>query len=261
MAEYTQQNRILSFTSPLGPDTLLAIRFTGAEEISELFDYQVDLYADPLTTIGPSVLIGKRATLSLQVTDSGTQRYFNGIVASLDSLGGDSFFHTYRVRMVPALWLLSLNKQTRVFQDKSVLDILREVLAPYSIVPRIETQLEGREQIFINAERDYDVHVEHDAHALIGHQEHRTVTEDQYHSVGGTAVLQMKGDRTVQVKGVSSETVMGARSEKVAGIYSLEVAEIQSSKTGVIHSITAGEEIDLNAGARIVIEAFGSICL
>ena len=140
MAEYTQQNRILAFTSPLGADTLLAVRFTGSEEVSELFDYQVDLYADSQTTINSSALIGKRVTVALQVTDAGTHRYFNGIVASLESGGGDSFFHTYRVRMVPTLWLLSLNQQTRVFQDKSVLDILREVLAPYSIVPRIETQ-------------------------------------------------------------------------------------------------------------------------
>jgi type VI secretion system secreted protein VgrG len=84
--------------------------------------------------------MGKRVTLDMQVTDTGTKRYFNGIVASLEATGGDTFFNSYRVRLVPTLWLLSLNKQTRVFQDKSVLEIVKAVLSPYSIVPTVETQ-------------------------------------------------------------------------------------------------------------------------
>jgi type VI secretion system secreted protein VgrG len=140
MSSYTQTNRILSFTSPLGANKLLAMAFAGSEEISELFDFSVDVLAEPETVVDPTALVGKRVTLDLQVTDTGTQRYFNGIVASLEATGGDTFFNSYRVRMVPTLWLPSLNKQTRVFQDKTVLDIVQAVLAPYSIVPTLETQ-------------------------------------------------------------------------------------------------------------------------
>ncbi|HEY4047190.1 MAG TPA: type VI secretion system tip protein TssI/VgrG [Acidobacteriaceae bacterium] len=140
MASYTQTNRLLSFTSPLGANKLLAMGFNGSEEISELFNFSVDLLAEPETVVDPTALIGKRVTLDLQITDTGTKRYFNGIVASLEAIGGDTYFNAYRVRMVPTLWLLSLNKQTRVFQDKTVLDIVQAVLAPYSIVPTVETQ-------------------------------------------------------------------------------------------------------------------------
>lgn len=140
MAGYTQTNRILLFNSPLGANKLLAIAFRGVEEISELFHYEVDVLAEPDTVVDPSALIGKRVSVELQITDTGTKRYFNGIVSSLEGTGGDTFFNSYRVRMTPMLWLLSLNQQTRVFQDATVLDIARKVLAPYSIVPQIETQ-------------------------------------------------------------------------------------------------------------------------
>jgi type VI secretion system secreted protein VgrG len=140
MSSYTQTDRILSFNSPLGANKLLAMKFTGVEEISELFDFSVDLLAEPETVVDPAALVGKRVTANLQVTDTGTNRYFNGIVASLEATGGDTFFNSYRVRMMPTLWLLSLNKQTRVFQDKTVLEIVKAVLSPYSIVPMVETQ-------------------------------------------------------------------------------------------------------------------------
>jgi type VI secretion system secreted protein VgrG len=140
MPSYTQTNRILSFTSPLGANQLLAMAFKGIEELSEIFNFHVDLLATPETVVDPASLVGKRVTLAIQVTDTGTKRYFNGIVASLESTGGDTFFNSYRVRMVPTLWLLSLNQQTRVFQDKTVLEIVQAVLAPYSIVPKLETQ-------------------------------------------------------------------------------------------------------------------------
>ena len=140
MPGYTQTNRILRFNSPLGANTLLPMGFSGSEALSELFDYKVDLLTELDVVITPSAIVGKRVTVELQVTDTGTKRYFNGMVASIEGNGGSALFNSYRLRMVPMLWLLSLNQQTRVFQEMSVLDIARKVLAPYSITPRLETQ-------------------------------------------------------------------------------------------------------------------------
>ncbi len=128
MASFTQEQRILSFTSPLGADKLLAESFHGVEAISELFDFDVEVLAVLATTVNASDLIGKRVTLNLQVSDSGTKRSFNGMVASLKSFGVDPDFQNFRLRMVPTLWLLSLNTQTRVFQGKTVMEIVKAVL-------------------------------------------------------------------------------------------------------------------------------------
>lgn len=140
MAGYTQSNRILAFQSPLGANTLLAMEFGGVEAISEIFEYDVDVLSETGTSISATAILGKRVTVELQVTDTGIKRYFNGIVASFESTGGDSWFNSYRVRMVPMLWLLSLNQQTRVFQDMTVLEIAQKALASYSIVPQLQIE-------------------------------------------------------------------------------------------------------------------------
>ena len=44
-ATYTQAGRPLSVTTPLAPDTLLLIGFSGTESISQLFQYQLTLLA------------------------------------------------------------------------------------------------------------------------------------------------------------------------------------------------------------------------
>ena len=140
MPSYTHHDRYLSFTSPLGANKLLVESFRCSEAISELFELNIELLATPDTTVSPSQLIGKRVTLDVQVSATGATRSFNGMVASLESFGGDLDFNTYRVRVVPSLWLLSLNTQTRVFQGMNVGDILKKVLGAYSITPKDELE-------------------------------------------------------------------------------------------------------------------------
>ncbi len=140
MATFGQTARLLSLTTPLGADVLLPDSFTCTEAISELYDLHLRVLAVAGTSVAPADLIGKRVTLSMLLDDSGTPRNFNGMVASLESLGGDSDFDTYSLRVVPSLWLLTLNTQTRVFQNLTVVDIVKQVLSTYSITPTDDTQ-------------------------------------------------------------------------------------------------------------------------
>ncbi|WP_446743433.1 type VI secretion system Vgr family protein [Silvibacterium acidisoli] len=158
MSGYTQNNRILSFQSPLGGNTLLALGFSGVEAMSEIFQFDVDVLSEAGTSISASSLLGKRVTTELQITDTGEKRCFNGIVASFESTGGDAWFNSYRVRMVPMLWLLKLNQQTRVFQDMTVLDIAQKVLEPYSIVPKLLTQQTYPTLEYCTQYRESDLH-------------------------------------------------------------------------------------------------------
>jgi type VI secretion system secreted protein VgrG len=134
-----QQDRILTFASPLGEDVLLPEFLAGVESISELFYYQVELVADISKTIDPKKIIGSKVTVGITADDSGTQRYINGIVASFESSGGDEEYNNYRAYIVPNIWLLTINTNTRVFQDKTVTDVIKAVLSPYNISPSIQT--------------------------------------------------------------------------------------------------------------------------
>ena len=133
MSAFAQTNRLLTFTSPLGKDVLLPERISGVEGISELFRYEVDLVAKPSTTIDPKQIVGKKVCVAIQADAAATQRYFNGIVASFEMKGGDEEFNNYSAIVVPGLWMLTLNKNTRVFQDQTVTAVIKAVLNPYGI--------------------------------------------------------------------------------------------------------------------------------
>ncbi len=139
MVAFGQTNRLLSFTSPLGANVLLPESLTGAEGISELFCYQLNLLAATDATIDPKNIVGKKVCIGIQSDDTDTKRYINGMVSSFDMNGGDEEFNSYSVSIVPRLWMLTLNRNTRVFQNQTVLDVIQAVLGVYNISPSLET--------------------------------------------------------------------------------------------------------------------------
>ena len=48
---YTQQNRAMEVTTPLGKDKLLLVGFTGQESISRLFTFHLDMLAENSTDV------------------------------------------------------------------------------------------------------------------------------------------------------------------------------------------------------------------
>ena len=133
MPSFTQDDRFLKFRSPLGPDVLLAESFRGTEGISQLFEFQVELLASKMASVSAKDLVGKKVTVDIQVDDNGTLRHLNGIVSSFEFCGGDEEFNNYRAYIVPNLWLLTRNMDTRVFQGKTVTEVLKAVLSKYTI--------------------------------------------------------------------------------------------------------------------------------
>lgn len=118
---------------------LLPDHLFGSEGISEMFSYTIGLLATKETSIDPKNIVGQKVTVSIQVDDAGTQRYINGYVATFEMLGGDEEFNNYRAFIVPSIWALTLNVNTRVFQDKTVTDVVKAVLGFYGISPSIDT--------------------------------------------------------------------------------------------------------------------------
>ncbi len=135
MANFTQANRPIQVTTPLGQDVVLLEKFNGAETISELFTYHLDLLAETSQTITFESLLGQSVTVTLILNDK-SPRYFNGIVSSMNEAGvvtdsnGVSLFNRYQIDVVPLLWTLTRNAQSRVFQQLSVVDILQQVFSP-----------------------------------------------------------------------------------------------------------------------------------
>jgi type VI secretion system secreted protein VgrG len=76
-------------------------------------------------------LIGRTATLQISLSD-GTRSAFTGLISEAALLGSEGGFARYRLRVVPWLWLLSQSRTSRVWQDKTVVEIVESVFAEYS---------------------------------------------------------------------------------------------------------------------------------
>jgi type VI secretion system secreted protein VgrG len=127
VASYTQTDRPLKITTPLGPDILLLTGVQGYEEISHLFDLQITMLADLNNEVRFDAIIGQSVTMEIHQID-GSIRYFNGIVKRFSQHARDEDFLHFRAQVVPKLWLLSKKVQSRIFQHLSVPDILKKVL-------------------------------------------------------------------------------------------------------------------------------------
>ncbi|KJS45171.1 MAG: hypothetical protein VR70_00800 [Rhodospirillaceae bacterium BRH_c57] len=125
---WTQDNRSLTITTPLGKDKLLVDRFSGSEGISDPFHFTVDLYSAD-RAIDLAKLVGKKVTLTVNL-DDGKARYINGVVSRFTLVRSDPKDDTaiYEAEIRPWFWLLNYRGSFRIFEKKSVKEIIDDVL-------------------------------------------------------------------------------------------------------------------------------------
>ena len=142
----------------LGMPQLEFVRVSGREALSELFTYTVDLRPVSLAA-DQSMLesdldaaIGQEMTLSIELDGMGEgllggigagERQITGLITAVELIGGVDSNRLYRYTLRPWLWLATQTSDFKSFQNKSVIDILDEVLAdyPYSVDKRLDTRV------------------------------------------------------------------------------------------------------------------------
>lgn len=124
MAE-TQQDRRLKLVTPLGEDVLLITRFTGDEELSRGFRYELDL-ASTNGKVKFDDIIGANVTIKMEEALTGA-RTFNGFVSEFYQLEADEDLARYRAVVVPWFWFLTRVSDCRIFQQKTIPEIIEEV--------------------------------------------------------------------------------------------------------------------------------------
>jgi type VI secretion system secreted protein VgrG len=140
MPSYKQTARLMKFTSSLGEDVLLIEALHGFEKISNLFDFQVDLLAVAGANVDPKQIVGTKVTVEVALLDVQGSRYINGLVASFEQMSGDKEFDVYRAQIVPSLWQLRLSTNCRVFQNQTVMEIVKKVIQPYGLSMADQTE-------------------------------------------------------------------------------------------------------------------------
>ena len=124
------------FLSPLG-DQLLFHRMEGEEDLGHPFRYELTLLSKDGDLV-LSDLLGQVVTVELSLRDTTPTpnagvRFFNGYVTRFSRQGFDGNYHVYSATVRPWLWLLSQPSNCRIFQNKTVPDIIKDVFRGHGL--------------------------------------------------------------------------------------------------------------------------------
>jgi len=122
---YTQANRPLRVHTKLGEDVLLLGGFSGLEALSQPYSFQLDLMSTR-SDIAPADILRTEILLEFPVAADET-RYVHGIVSRFVQTGQRDELSFYRAELVPWLWFLTLSRESRIYQELTVPDILEQV--------------------------------------------------------------------------------------------------------------------------------------
>jgi type VI secretion system secreted protein VgrG len=155
-ATYVTENRYLYLKSPLPEGDLLLSAFSGEESISELFSFQLDLLAENSTMIAFDKLLGQKVGFGIAQGDRYDERPFHGICTRVVQLSRDKLFTRYRVGIVPGVWLLTQRVRSRIFQKKTIPDILKTVFEGFDAAYLLQGKYEPRDYCVQYQESDFN---------------------------------------------------------------------------------------------------------
>jgi type VI secretion system secreted protein VgrG len=148
-----------AFPVERGRPVLFPVRLRGTEALGKLFRYTLDMatiYSPAVSQLDSSgrvvleKLLGKKVTVSIEFDGKGRSvlgiasyggtanagagvRKISGIISKAELTGADDRHLYYRLVVRSALWLTTKSSRSRIFQNKSVLDITSDVLRDYPV--------------------------------------------------------------------------------------------------------------------------------
>ena len=123
--------RTFTAHSPLG-EQLRFRSLSGREALSGLFEFRVRLLGES-PSISAKTLLGQDLSVEVDLTtekDGGGKRFLSGQVVQFAYAGKDGDFYAYEAVLRPWLWLATRRSDFKIFQFKTVPDIIQEVLGP-----------------------------------------------------------------------------------------------------------------------------------
>ena len=139
-APFKQAERLGRLTTDLGPDTLSLLRFDGSDHLNDLFEYRVEALAIR-EDLDFDALVGTHATVEIEAHEQ--MRPFDGIVTSARWAGVGENGHRYDLTLRPWFWLAGRRRNQRIFHNKTVVQIIQELLSDYAALgdPALEIKL------------------------------------------------------------------------------------------------------------------------
>ena len=125
----TQEDRRFAITAPGGSTKLLLFReMTVHETLSGLFRIELSCLSET-SDIKFADMIGGAISIRMTLPAGGStsERFFHGVISRFSQGRPVDRFVSYHAEVVPWLWFLTRGSDCRIFQNKSVPDIVKKV--------------------------------------------------------------------------------------------------------------------------------------
>jgi type VI secretion system secreted protein VgrG len=203
-----------AFTFTVESTEFLVAGFKARERISTQFEANLSLALEEEVQF--EEVIGKAGLLTIRGEDE--DRYMHGIVNRFVQTGMTGRFFNYEARLVPQTWILGLEQDCRIFQDKDITQIIGQIFEESGITAdtyafRLQEMPAAREYCVQYRETDLDfvsrLLEEEGIFYFFEHEQenHRMVFGDSsvcYQPIAGTANVVMNPEASM----VSEEEVV-----------------------------------------------------
>lgn len=114
---------------------------SASEGLSRPFEYQVEILSDK-ADLDLAKFLGKSMTVALELPEG--KRYFNGLVSRFAHSGRRTRqFHHYQATLRPWFWFLSRTQDCKIFQEKTVVQIIEDVFGDHSGIAKFKKSLQS----------------------------------------------------------------------------------------------------------------------
>ncbi|GAB2882383.1 type VI secretion system spike protein VgrG1b [Uliginosibacterium flavum] len=154
MAQAFMQFELLS---PVGPEVLRLSSLSARETLGQISEFHLFGLSDT-PDIDIDALLGKQGSIRITLPDGG-ERFFTGYFTRFAHAGTHGRFQSYEAVLRPWPWFLTRTTDCRIFQNKTVPEIIKEVFADHSVAElrdALSSSYAQREYCVQYRETDFD---------------------------------------------------------------------------------------------------------
>jgi type VI secretion system secreted protein VgrG len=226
--------RMLDISTKAGDGVFVVQKFTGREDLGRLYEYRLELLSER-GDIAPESLLGTDATVSMELNDSTSHRYFNGYITRFSVQGSvrtpafkSNVGYVYLVTLSPGLWFMTRAANSRIFNAMAINDI---VLGQFHASPLIAVD----SQVGTTETRDFVVQYRETDFTFVSRlMEHAGVYYYFTHDNGThKVVLVDQASKHLATPGLPTLTFAGADRAQTTLTSFVMVSEVQSGAYAV----------------------------
>lgn len=131
MGAHEKIAKTFELITPLGSDALLFHTLDGKEELGRLSEFKLEALSKR-GDINPNDILGKRISIKFELPE-GETRYFTAYVTKFGLAGMQGRYYEYKAILNPWFWMLTRTKDCRIYQNKTVPQIIKEVFEEHSV--------------------------------------------------------------------------------------------------------------------------------